>query len=217
MRSKNWTVCGVITAACCISPAPGWTCNWDCGGNNDGRADLVDLLVLIQEWGAASSCDFDGQGVGASDLIELVAHWGECEPAPLGGGLPPDCSGAFATPSELWPPNHKFRGVTIGGVFDPDGGPVGIFIMAILQDEPVNGDGDGNTCPDGGGLTTSTAQIRSERSGLGDGRVYHIAFTAMDDEGDTCDGAVTVCVPHDQGLGDICVDQGLLFDSTVCP
>jgi hypothetical protein len=73
---------------------------------------------------------------------------------------------------------------------------------------------DGTTCPDATGVGTSTAQVRAERSGNGDGRVYHIDFTAIDKNGNSCSGEVTVCVAHDQGGG--CVDQGPVFDSTKC-
>ena len=37
---------------------------------------------------------------------------------------PPSCSGVAASPSLLWPPNHKYRTVTLGGATDPDGDPV---------------------------------------------------------------------------------------------
>jgi hypothetical protein len=63
---------------------------------------------------------------------------------------------------------------------------------------------------------TSSALLRSERSGLGDGRVYHLSFTATDPDGFSCSGVVTTCVPHDQGQGATCVDQGPLHDSLVC-
>jgi hypothetical protein len=46
--------------------------------------------------------------------------------------------------------------------------------------------------------------------------MYSIGFTAMDDGGEECSGAVAVCVPHDRGGSDTCVDQGPLFDSTDC-
>ena len=88
---------------------------------------------------------------------------------------------------------------------------------AVFQDEPTNELGDGNTCPDAGGMGTSTVRVRSERSGLRDGRVYHLQFTASDSGGATCQGEVTVCVPHDQGQGSACVDQGPLFNSALCP
>ncbi len=130
---------------------------------------------------------------------------------------PPDCSRAVAVPAaELWPPDHRFVDVNIAGVTDPDGDPITITVLGISQDEPVNAKGDGNTCPDGAGTGTPTAQVRSERSGLLDGRFYHIHFQADDGRGGTCEATPTVCVPHDQGMSSTCVDQGALFDSTKC-
>ena len=60
------------------------------------------------------------------------------------------------------------------------------------------------------------ASVRAASDGAGDGRVYSIGFTAMDDGGEECSGTVAVCVPHDRGGSDTCVDQGPLFDSTDC-
>jgi cysteine-rich repeat protein len=130
---------------------------------------------------------------------------------------PPDCHAAAAVPSNLWPPDHKFVPVAIAGVTDPDGEAVGITVVGITQDEPVgSGAGCGNTCPDGKGVGTGTPSVRAERSGnpYSHGRVYHIAFTGTDPHGAVCSGAVKVCVPHNHGAP--CVDQGPLYDSTVC-
>ena len=107
--------------------------------------------------------------------------------------------------------------INVVGVTDPDGDPVTITIDAIFQDEPTDTFGDGRSTPDGTGVGTSTANVRAERTGTprvpGDGRVYHISFTADDGNGGQCCTTVTVCVPHDQQ--DVtCVDQGSLFDST---
>jgi len=114
----------------------------------------------------------------------------------------------------LWPPNHQIITVSVADVTDPDGDPVAITITGITQDEALNGAGEGDTCPDATGVGTATASLRSEREGGGDGRVYHISFAADDGRGGRCAGTVTVCVPHDQGQGRVCVDQGPLFDST---
>lgn len=80
----------------------------------------------------------------------------------------------------------------------------------------MNAIADGTAKPDGF-IDGDTAEVRAERSGSkknpGNGRVYHIAFTATDGHGGSCDGTVTVGVPHDQrGAG--AVDDGPLFDST---
>ena len=55
----------------------------------------------------------------------------------------------------IWPPDHKFVSITIQKVKDPDGDPVAITITKIMQDEPVNSAGSGNTSPDGSGVGTS--------------------------------------------------------------
>ena len=133
---------------------------------------------------------------------------------------PPDCSNASPSVDEIWPPNHKMVDIDIIGVTDPDGDAISINIDSIFQDEPVNTVGDGDTEPDGAGVGTSTAQVRAERSGSkkvpGDGRFYHISYTASDGNGADCSGTVEVVVPHDQGKkGSTPVDQGPLHDSTV--
>lgn len=135
---------------------------------------------------------------------------------------PPDCSGAVSSISEIWPPNHRMVAVTVNGVTDPDGDPVTITITSIWQDEPVNTASDGNTAPDGAGVGTSTAEVRAERAGSpevpGNGRVYHIGFTADDGQGaanSTCSGTVTTGVPHDVRSGYTIVDDGALHDSTL--
>jgi hypothetical protein len=127
---------------------------------------------------------------------------------------PPDCSGAGPSEPELWPPNHKFETVSIVGVTDPDGDPVTVTITSVRQDELLNSEGDGNTCPDATGVGGTTVDVRSERSGLEDGRVYHLNFIASDGRGGQCTGSAGICVPHDQRPGHVCVDQGPLYDST---
>ncbi|HWP65038.1 MAG TPA: hypothetical protein VNO26_03885 [Candidatus Limnocylindria bacterium] len=171
-------------------------------GATDG-ATPEDRFFGVRHDGGVSAIRITG-GAGAIEVDHLQ----------LGGfNRPPDCSGAYATPSIFWPPNHRFASVHVRGVTDPDGDPVVITITGLGQDEPVDAAGSGSTCPDGAGVGTSTAQIRVERAGPGDGRVYAIDFRAEDGRGGACDGVVTVCVPHDQGHG-VCGDQGPLADST---
>jgi len=152
------------------------------------------------------------------------------------GGLSLDCGKARAVPSQLWPPNHALVPVTIAGVIGPSNSPVTIAVTGVTQDEPVNDVGDGNTCPYAL-LTNGAVQLRAERSGKGNGRVYTISFTATS-QGGACNGSVTVCVPHDQSqapaavagdpnalrpssrmlVDEACVDDGLKINSLgPCP
>lgn len=127
---------------------------------------------------------------------------------------PPDCGGAVPSVATLWPPNHKLVAVAIRGVTDPEHDPITIQITGITQDEPLNASGDGNTSPDGFGVGTSQAQLRAERSGTGNGRVYVVSFAASDGKGASCTGSVAVGVPHDQGEGSVPIDDGQIYDST---
>jgi hypothetical protein len=150
------------------------------------------------------SCD-DGDGCTADscDPASGCAHVEQC----------PDCGAVTASPDTLWPPDYALVGVDLQGVADPQGQPVTITIDGVTQDEPTNTCGD--ACPDATGVGTSSVQIRAEREPSGDGRVYHVEFTATDPDGHVCTGHVTVCVPLD--LGGTCVDQGSLHDSLTCP
>ena len=57
-----------------------------------------------------------------------------------------------------------------------------------------------------------TVLLRAERSADGNGRVYHIHFTASDFEGSTS-ASVKVAVPKSKKT-DTAVDDGELYDST---
>lgn len=96
---------------------------------------------------------------------------------------------------------------------DPDGDAFTITVDAIRQDEPCDSYGDGRFAPDGSGVGTSTASLRKERMGGGNGRVYHVYFAAEDVWGYACTGDVAVAVPHD-AAGDPVIDDGPAYDST---
>jgi hypothetical protein len=134
--------------------------------------------------------------------------------APITLEIEPDCKSVKASSRLEWPPNHKFRLITLSG--DED---LILTIKSVTQDEPVNGKGDGNTSPDAMWVDdrTDAVYVRAERSGQGDGRVYRISFTATYDKDDKndkeCTGMVTVGVPHDQGKGSTPVDSGGSYDS----
>jgi hypothetical protein len=189
-----WTIDGV---------PPDWTVSID--GDNvvtvmapEGASEPVDLTFT-----AGVEC-CSGLVCASSDTANFVPN------------QPPDCSGAFASTELIWPPNHNWVPIQILGVTDPDGDPLTITIDAIRQDEPVDTTGDGAFTPDGGGLGTDTAWVRSERSATkktpGNGRVYHISFTADDGRGGTCSCTVLVGVP--KNVKKPRVDDGAVFVST---
>jgi hypothetical protein len=145
----------------------------------------------------------DGLGRTASDQVTVVVQ--NVNDAPR-------CERERPTVATLWPPDHKLVAVGITGVRDPNRDPVTITIETVRQDEPVTGLGDGDTSPDAV-LRGAGVLLRAERSGGGDGRVYHVTFRAEDGQGGLCRGEVTVEVPHNRKSG--AVDGGALYDSTV--
>ena len=116
---------------------------------------------------------------------------------------PPVCS-ATASADDLWPPNHKPHYLSLTGITDPDGGTITVRYTGILQDEPVDSVGQGNTPEFDGGIEENGARawVRSERTGNpsipGNGRVYLINYTATDAAGASCSGTTNLALPHDQ-------------------
>jgi hypothetical protein len=104
----------------------------------------------------------------------------------------------------LWPPNHKMVTVSIvANASDDSGGPITLGAI-VSSNEPENGLGDGDTAPD---WTTPvidqttgiiTLQLRAERSGKGNGRVYTVTITATDESGNTTQASVDITVAHSQ-------------------
>jgi hypothetical protein len=119
-----------------------------------------------------------------------------------------DCSDAEPSHKVLWPPNHRYRNVSIEGVVSSAKGDVEITIDGVTSDEPTEGRGDGNTCPDAVIRDDGTVDLRAERSDRGNGRVYTIDFTATDATGASCTGTVFVCVPLNRGNDDDDDDDG---------
>jgi cysteine-rich repeat protein len=174
------------------------------------------LLTVALAGPAAAQAQVCGDGIVTPpeqcDDGNLVPGDG-CSPLCLVENLPPVCVDAVADVEELWPPNHALVPVGVRGVVDPDGDPVTVSVIAVAQDEPADDTGDGATCPDAVGLGADVVQLRAERQGSGDGRVYHVTFVASDPLGAACTGTVTVCVRHDQRPGGTCGDGGPIFDS----
>jgi hypothetical protein len=181
---------------------------WDADCNANQIPDTCDL-----------SCDgFDAacaafEGCGGSLDADASGLPDECDAA---SNAPPDCSAASVTPGMLSRPDHRFRTVAVQGVSDPDGDPVRVVVDAVFQDEPVARRHFGRFAPDARGVGGERVELRAESHERGDGRVYHLAFSADDGQGGVCSGSATVCVPRSLGWrrSDSCVDQGPVHDST---
>ena len=123
---------------------------------------------------------------------------------------------------QMWPPNHKYQDLSITAE-DRDGDGDEITLTTTVthdeyvadyvpsdddsEDEQTSNEeqGAGHTANDaspflandsGTGEATTAHQVRSERSGRGDGRTYTIDVLATFD-GDECTTTFSVEVPHD--------------------
>ena len=111
---------------------------------------------------------------------------------------PPELS-VELSPDTLWSPNHKLVAITATVVAEDicDADPE-IRLVSVTSNEPDNGLGDGDTANDIAIVDDFTIELRAERSGLGDGRVYTITYEAEDDSGNVTQEQATVTVPKSQ-------------------
>jgi endo-1,4-beta-xylanase len=120
------------------------------------------------------------------------------------GDVDPPRVSLTLTPAVLWPPNHKLVQVNadLQVTDDTDPSP-SIHLISIVSNEADDGLGDGDTADDiqGAifGVDVRTFQLRAERSGTGDGRVYTVTYRVTDAAGNATEASAEVRVPLSQG------------------
>lgn len=124
----------------------------------------------------------------------------------------------------LWPPNHQYESIAVTDFVasasdncDPSVNVNSVYILKITSDEPENGNGDGNTLNDIViGATCKTAQLRAERDGSADGRVYTITFKVKDSFGNFSTATARVTVRKNPNSP--AVDSGTVYTvNSSCP
>ena len=103
-----------------------------------------------------------------------------------------------ASPTELWPPNHEMVRVTVEGRADDKCTPIDWKIVGVRSNQPVDGEGDGDTSPDWKIVGPMTLELRAERSGKRGPREYKIRVRFADAKGNADFESVQVWVPHDR-------------------
>ncbi len=119
----------------------------------------------------------------------------------------------------LWPPNHQYRTVNVSDLVASAGDSCDsgidlgdVYISQVWSDEAENGDGDGNTMNDIViAADCKSVQVRAERSGSGNGRVYTITFKVRDAAGNMTTATAKVKVPKNQGNNGGAVDDGPVY------
>jgi hypothetical protein len=124
----------------------------------------------------------------------------------------------------LWPPNHQYVNFNIGNFVasasdacDPTVDINDVVITKVTSDEKENGNGDGNTFNDIIiAANCKSVQLRSERDGSSNGRVYTIFFSVRDTAGNTTTASTKVIVPKNNNGN--AVDDGPKYTVTSnCP
>ena len=106
------------------------------------------------------------------------------------------------SPDTLWPPNHQY--VTVSPnitVNDNINALIEVNLLSVTPNEPDNGLGDGDMPNDIVINDDGTVDVRAERSGTGDGRVYTFVYEAVDACGNSTIATATVTVPLSQAGG----------------
>jgi endo-1,4-beta-xylanase len=100
----------------------------------------------------------------------------------------------------LWPANHKMVPVTATiNASDETSGINSVVLTSITSNEKLQSDDIQNAkvnVPITG--STTSFDLRADRLGHGNGRIYTITFTATDKAGNVVTKSVDVAVPHDQ-------------------
>lgn len=107
---------------------------------------------------------------------------------------------------EFWPPNHKYWSFDLADcvveVTDSCDGAVDIanvgYVTGIYSDEPEDaaGNGDGRTTADIVLTGDTSFDLRAERQGASNGRVYGVSFEVEDGAGNTTTASCEFSVPH---------------------
>jgi len=106
--------------------------------------------------------------------------------------------------SMLWPPNHDMVNVGLSASASSacDANPA-LGVKVYSNESETADTGDGPFSPDAKDIAPGTLELRSERMGTGNGRVYLIIATGSDHSGDTGTACTSVVVPHDQSKASV--------------
>jgi hypothetical protein len=122
-------------------------------------------------------------------------------------------------PVKLWPPNHKYTTIPVSELIESvsDNCPTlsvsEVFITQVTSDEEedAKGGGDGKTLNDIViDPSCQTVQLRAEREGGGNGRVYTIHLSVDDGNGNSITAIYQVIVPKSQN-GRPALDDGQVY------
>ena len=163
--------------------------------HNGGPTETMALLLGSPAIDAGDNTDApptDQRGAPRifNGTIDIGAY--EVQAAPL--------PSASVSESLLWPPDHRMVNVGLAVQLNDDADPSTHLSVQVYAN-------DNASASDAADIAPGTLQVRSERRGNGQGRVYLIVATATDASGQTGADVCTVVVPHDRSAGSIAAVQ----------
>jgi hypothetical protein len=185
-------LCNDVTVSASTTECSAATASVD-NGSSDRYGDAI---PLVQEPGGPYSL---GDTVVTLTGVDSRDAKSSCEATvTVVDTTPPSISSVTASPDILWPANHKMVTVevdlTVTDACDENVAD-GCKIVSVASNEPINGPDDGNTAPDYEITGNLTLNLRAERSGTGNGRIYTVSLACTDASGSSSTQAVVVTVP----------------------
>jgi Ca-activated chloride channel family protein len=118
----------------------------------------------------------------------------------------------------MWSPDHTYTTFNLSDLVtsvsdncDTNLGISSVVIVKVTSDEPDDANADGSTINDIViANNCKSVQLRAERKGDGNGRVYIVTMRVTDSEGNVSTATAKVTVPHAQN-GNPAVDSGVSF------
>jgi DNA/RNA endonuclease G (NUC1) len=116
----------------------------------------------------------------------------------------------------LWPVNKKYRTFNVSDLVASasDSCNSGVNLSSVVIEKVTSDEGsisDNDIIIAAG---CQSVQLRADRDGNGNGRVYTITFKVSDSTGHTTTLARQVMIPHDQGNGNVAIDSGVAYTVT---
>ncbi len=124
---------------------------------------------------------------------------------------------------QLWEPNHTYHRFMLSQIITSlsdgcdDAQSISTYITSVTSDEEEDAIGDGNTLDDMVIIDCQTVDLRAERAGMRNGRVYTVYFLAEDGSGNTTPGSYKVGVPKSASSGPAVEDAVLYTVTSACP
>jgi hypothetical protein len=169
------------------------TVNWSASDPDSGIASSTGCAPtkLIQDTAGVTLTCSATNGVGLSTSVPIIIKIDQ---------TPPVISGMPGAGCSLWPPDHKLVQVaTVTATDALSGLAPGSLRVSATSSEPSSDPNDPQIVITPNGSGGFTVQLQADRLGSGNGRVYTLNATAMDNAGNSATATATCTVPHDKG------------------